>query len=86
MQVVIGAGDLEPSKATEKGTLQPSGGPAKRKKAMNLALLIEAGLLEEGAVLRYMKVQHEWIALSSGNEELELFAYACLHMPAHASS
>ncbi len=63
------AGDSEPSKTKEMATQQQCGGPAKKKKAMNLALLIEAGLLEEGAVLRYMKVQHEIIAPSSVNEK-----------------
>ena len=51
------ADDLDASKAREKGTQQQIEGPPKRKKTQNLALLIDAGLLEEGAVLRYVKVQ-----------------------------
>lgn len=42
--------------AKEQAAQQQSGAPTKKKKAMNLALLIEAGLVREGGVLRYMKV------------------------------
>ena len=33
------------------------GGPIKRKKPTQLGVLIEAGVIKDGAVLRYMKVQ-----------------------------
>ena len=33
------------------------GGPIKRKKPTQLGILIEAGVIKDGAVLRYMKVQ-----------------------------
>ena len=32
------------------------GGPTKRKKATSLGVLIEAGVIKDGALLRYMKV------------------------------
>ena len=34
------------------------GGAIKRKKPTSLGVLIEAGVIEDGAVLRYMKVLH----------------------------
>ena len=42
--------------AKEQAVQQQSGAPVKKKRPMNLALLIEAGLVRDGGVLRYMKV------------------------------
>ena len=34
-----------------------AGGPPKKKRGMSLTVLIEAGVIQEGAVLRYMKAR-----------------------------